>query len=68
MDVYDGTAWSAVVPLSIESNKKTGAAMEFPDFTRGAWKSNAPLHMVDVDMAKLPLFEIRDDGAKQLSE
>lgn len=38
MDVYDAAAWSAPGPLSEESNRKGGAPMKFPDFTRGRWK------------------------------
>jgi hypothetical protein len=38
MDVYDAAAWSAPGPLSDLSVKRGGAAVKFPDFTRGAWK------------------------------
>lgn len=38
-DVYDAACWSAVVPLSVESVAKGGAQIEFPDFTRGQWKT-----------------------------
>ena len=43
-DVYDAAAWSAIVPLSVESSKK-GKTLEFPDFTKGAWKTNAPVEL-----------------------
>lgn len=43
IDVYDSVAWSAVIPLSIESVKKGGAPVEFPDFTRGKWKQKREL-------------------------
>ncbi len=43
-DVYDAAAWSAIVPLSVESTKK-GKTLEFPDFTQGAWISNKPLEL-----------------------
>lgn len=41
-DVYDAAAWSAIVPLSVQSvaeNQKVA----FPDFTRGKWRERAPL-------------------------
>ena len=41
-DVYDAATWSAIFPLSIESVAK-GAPVEFPDFTNGKWKTNAPV-------------------------
>lgn len=39
-DVYDAATWSAVVPLSRESVARKGATVAFPDFTRGAWRTN----------------------------
>jgi predicted dehydrogenase len=39
MDVYDAAAWSAVGPLSTRSVRLGSAPVEFPDFTRGRWKS-----------------------------
>ena len=42
-NVYDAAAISAVVGLSVQSVAKKSAAVEFPDFTRGAWKTAAPL-------------------------
>jgi hypothetical protein len=43
IDVYDTAAWSAVFPLSIESVAKGSNSVEFPDFTRGKWKSRPPV-------------------------
>ncbi len=54
-DVYDAAAWSAVVPLSCESVARRSASVAVPDFTRGAWATNRPLGIVDVDPALLPL-------------
>lgn len=45
-DVYDAATWSAIAPLSERSVARGGAAMEVPDFTRGGWKSFAPLAIV----------------------
>lgn len=38
-NVYDAAAWSAVIPLSEASNADRGNSRDFPDFTRGAWRS-----------------------------
>lgn len=46
MTVYDAAALSAVVDLSVRSVKKRSAALDVPDFTRGAWKTTAPLPIV----------------------
>jgi predicted dehydrogenase len=42
-DVYDAATWSAVVPLSKASVAQQGQRVEFPDFTRGKWKTSPPL-------------------------
>ncbi len=42
-NVYDAAAWSAVTPLSEASNVDRGNSKDFPDFTRGAWKSAEPV-------------------------
>ncbi|HEX4568411.1 MAG TPA: Gfo/Idh/MocA family oxidoreductase [Vicinamibacterales bacterium] len=42
-NVYDAAAISAVVGLSMQSVAKKSAVAEFPDFTRGAWKTAAPV-------------------------
>jgi hypothetical protein len=46
MTVYDAAALSAVIDLSVRSVKKRSAAVDVPDFTRGAWKTTAPLPIV----------------------
>jgi predicted dehydrogenase len=46
-DVYDAAAWSAVQELSVRSVAKKGAPQAFPDFTRGGWKANPPLGIVE---------------------
>lgn len=42
-DVYDAVAWSAPFPLSEMSVANRGKTMDFPDFTRGEWKTRKPL-------------------------
>jgi predicted dehydrogenase len=57
-DVYDAAAWSSVFPLSIDSVARNGRTVDVPDFTRGNWKNNAPLGIVNVDPSKLPIIGI----------
>jgi predicted dehydrogenase len=46
MDVYDAASLSAVVDLSVRSVKRRAAAVDVPDFTKGRWKTRAPLDIV----------------------
>jgi predicted dehydrogenase len=46
MDVYDGAAWSAVTSLSEQSIAGRSRPVDFPDFTRGAWKTRPPLGII----------------------
>lgn len=45
-NVYEGCFWSAVAPLSEKSNKEDGMPQDFPDFTRGNWKTTQPLGVI----------------------
>ncbi len=47
MDVYDAASWSVISPLSEKSVANKSQAVEFPDFTRGKWKTNKPLGIVE---------------------
>jgi Oxidoreductase family, NAD-binding Rossmann fold len=44
-DVYDGAAWSCLMPLSERSVNKKSRTIDIPDFTRGAWTTNKPLDL-----------------------
>jgi predicted dehydrogenase len=44
-DVYDAALWSAIAPLSEESVANRSNSVDIPDFTRGSWKTNAPLEL-----------------------
>ena len=46
LDVYDAASWSAVGELSEISVANRSRTMDFPDFTRGAWKTRPPLGIV----------------------
>jgi len=43
MNVYDAASLSAVVHLSVQSVGRRAAPVDFPDFTRGRWKTTPPL-------------------------
>lgn len=47
MDVYDGAAWSAITELSERSIANRSTSIDFPDFTRGAWRTRPPLPIID---------------------
>ena len=46
MDVYDAAALSAVTELSERSIASRSRTVDFPDFTRGRWRSRSPLGIV----------------------
>ncbi|MBN2288604.1 MAG: Gfo/Idh/MocA family oxidoreductase [Candidatus Glassbacteria bacterium] len=48
MDVYDAAAWSAVSALSERSVAEKSRPVDFPDFTRGMWKTNSPIFICDL--------------------
>ena len=45
-NVYEGAFWSAVRPLSANSEREDGMPQKFEDFTRGRWKDTPPLGIV----------------------
>jgi hypothetical protein len=44
-DVYDAALWSSITPLSVASVANRSSSVDVPDFTRGAWQSNAPVEI-----------------------
>ena len=46
-DVYDAAAWSAVTALSEQSVANRSQAVDFPDFTKGQWKTRPRLDLLD---------------------
>jgi hypothetical protein len=48
MDAYDAAVWSAVSHLSEISVANRAKSVEFPDFTRGQWKTMEPLGIVTI--------------------
>jgi hypothetical protein len=47
MNVYDAAAWSVVVALSEKSVANRSKPVDFPDFTRGRWKTTPPLGIIE---------------------
>lgn len=47
-DVYDAAAWSVVTELSEQSIAGRGKPVDFPDFTRGGWKTPRTLHVMEL--------------------
>jgi hypothetical protein len=47
INVYDAAAWSAVGPLSERSVANRAETVDFPDFTRGRWKTWEPVGIVE---------------------
>jgi predicted dehydrogenase len=43
MDVYDAVTWSCITELSEKSVANRSGSMDFPDFTRGRWKTTPPI-------------------------
>ena len=48
MDVYDAATWSAITELTERSVAQRSAVQDFPDFTRGKWRSAPPTDMSQV--------------------
>lgn len=44
-DVYDAALWSSIAPLSQMSLNNRSNSVDVPDFTRGSWKTNAPVEL-----------------------
>jgi hypothetical protein len=55
MDVYDLAATSCLCELTEKSAARRSRAYDIPDFTRGAWRTNKPMGIVDIDLSKMGL-------------
>ncbi len=42
-NVYDAALWSSIAPLSMQSVANRSSSVDVPDFTCGAWETNAPV-------------------------
>lgn len=54
-DVYDLASWSSIIDLTERSVKSGSRPVEFPDFTRGAWKTAKPVDIDGIDLDKMGL-------------
>ncbi len=45
IDVYDAATWSVISALAEQSVSNRSQTVDFPDFTRGKWKTNARLDL-----------------------
>ena len=43
IDVYDSVTWSVINDLTAKSVARRSSPVNVPDFTRGKWKTNAPI-------------------------
>ncbi len=53
MNVYDLASTCCLGELTEKSADKRGRSMSIPDFTRGGWKTEKPLPLVEVDLNKM---------------
>ena len=47
LDVYDAATWSVISPLSEKSIENNGSSVEFPDFSKGKWKTRKDIFAFD---------------------
>jgi len=47
-DVYDAATWSSIAPLSEKSVANRSRPVDFPDFTKGKWKTTPPIKLMGV--------------------
>ena len=55
MDVYALAVTCCVGELTEISATHRSKSVDIPDYTRGAWKTNKPLDVVDIDLVKFGL-------------
>ena len=65
-DVYDAALWSAIAPLSEKSVAKRSDSVDVPDFTNGAWKTNAPIELTLKGGGTTGVREAKDASSKQM--
>jgi len=49
IDVYDAASWSCITELSEKSVANRSAPADFPDFTKGRWKTTPPIGILAPD-------------------
>lgn len=58
-DVYDMASWSCLCDITERSVNARSAAIDIPDFTRGAWRTTKPFAPETFDPAKLGLEKVK---------
>jgi predicted dehydrogenase len=53
-DVYDAAAWSVVCALTEQSVAHRSRPIDFPDFTRGRWKTTPPIGIIGAEPTANP--------------
>jgi predicted dehydrogenase len=48
LDVYDAATWSCITELSEKSVADRSSPQDFPDFTKGRWKTRPPVGIIGV--------------------
>jgi predicted dehydrogenase len=48
IDVYDAATWSCITELSEKSVASRSSPQDFPDFTKGRWKTTLPIGIIGV--------------------
>ena len=61
MDVYDLAAWCSMCELTEKSVRGRSKSVDCIDFTRGAWKSRAPLGILRFNQDWLDFKEVKAD-------
>ena len=64
MDVYDLAATCCLCELTETSADNKGRTCFVPDFTRGAWRTNKPLGIVDIDIGKMGIEDKKVGAAE----
>ena len=65
-NVYDAALWSCIAPLSEKSVANRSNSVDIPDFTNGAWKTNAPVELTLKGGGTTGVREKAVGGSKQL--
>jgi len=66
-NVYDAALWSCISPLSEYSVANRSKTVDIPDFTKGAWKTNAPVELTLKGGGTTGVREVKKaDSTKQM--
>lgn len=60
-DVYDLATWSSLRDTTEKSVRTGSSPVEFPDFTRGGWKTAKPFEVGEMDIAKFGKISVSTD-------